>query len=66
MSEMDISPFKTLIIAAQGGNPDAMSQVLAWYRNSLRLLARLHVTPLLQSKFDESDNRSITWLRHRR
>lgn len=49
------SQFKLQIIAAKAGNADALSEVFAGFRNYLWLLARLHVEPLLQAKFDESD-----------
>lgn len=44
-----------LIQAARGGDDQAKSQLLTCFRGYLRLLARLHVRPMLRSKFDESD-----------
>ncbi len=44
-----------LIYAAQRGEPDAKADLLGRFRHYLRLLAHLHVKPLLKSKFDESD-----------
>ena len=44
-----------LIAAAQRGEPDAKADLFGCFRQYLRLLAYLHIKPLLKSKFDESD-----------
>ncbi len=51
-SEQDIAD---LIAASRNGDHDARSRLLGAFRDYLRLLANLHVRPLLKSKFDESD-----------
>lgn len=51
-SELDISE---LISASRAGDPKAKAELLGAFRDYLRLLANLHVRPLMQAKFDESD-----------
>jgi RNA polymerase sigma-70 factor (ECF subfamily) len=50
--ELDITG---LIAASRKGDFAAREKLLGYYREYLRLLAHLHVKPLLKSKFDESD-----------
>ncbi len=50
--ELDITG---LIAASRKGDFAAREKLLGHYREYLRLLAHLHVRPLLKSKFDESD-----------
>lgn len=50
--ELDISG---LIAAARRGDDEAKAVLLGAFRDYLRLLANLHVRPLLKAKFDESD-----------
>lgn len=45
----------SLIAAARRGDEEARAQLLGCFRDYLRLLAHLHIKPLLKSKFDESD-----------
>ncbi len=45
----------SLIAAAKAGESESKNQLLGYYRDYLRLLARLHVRPLLKAKFAESD-----------
>lgn len=52
MSQLEIS---NLIATARDGGDEAKAQLLAHFRHYLRLLAHLHVKPMLKSKFDESD-----------
>ncbi len=51
-SELDIT---RLIAASRAGDEGAKTQLMSAFRDYLRLLAHLHVRPLLKSKFDESD-----------
>ena len=51
-SELDIT---RLIAASRAGDAGAKTQLMSAFRDYLRLLAHLHVRPLLKSKFDESD-----------
>lgn len=44
-----------LISAARARNSEAKAKLLSCFREYLRLLAHLHLKPLLKSKFDESD-----------
>ena len=44
-----------LIAASRAGDERAKTLLLGHFRDYLRLLAHLHVRPLLKSKFDESD-----------
>jgi DNA-directed RNA polymerase specialized sigma24 family protein len=44
-----------LISTSRQGDDAAKAELLGHYRDYLRLLAHLHVKPLLQAKFDESD-----------
>jgi RNA polymerase sigma-70 factor (ECF subfamily) len=46
---------KMLIAALHDGDDVAKNELIGRFRAYLRLLARLHVQPLLQAKFDESD-----------
>lgn len=50
--QLDISG---LIAASRNGDETAKTQLLGYFREYLRLMAHLHVRPLLKSKFDESD-----------
>lgn len=52
VNEFDISG---LIAASRAGDGEAKAKLLGCYREYLRLLAHMHVKPLLKSKFDESD-----------
>ena len=51
-SELDITG---LIAASRKGDEGAKALLMSFFRDYLRLLAQLHVRPLLKSKFDESD-----------
>lgn len=51
----DSPDISELIAAARGGDEAAKAKLIAFYREYLRLLAHLHVKPVLKSKFDESD-----------
>ena len=44
-----------LISLARDGRYQAKSKLLAYFREYVRLLARLHMKPMFNSKFDESD-----------
>lgn len=44
-----------LIAASRAGDLEARAKLVGNFRSYLRLLAHLHVKPLLKSKFDESD-----------
>jgi RNA polymerase sigma-70 factor (ECF subfamily) len=44
-----------LISTSRQGDDAAKAELLGHYRDYVRLLAHLHVKPLLQAKFDESD-----------
>jgi RNA polymerase sigma-70 factor (ECF subfamily) len=52
VNELDIT---SLIAASRAGDEEAKARLLSCFRDYLRLLAHLHVRPLLKSKFDESD-----------
>ena len=52
---MEKSGISNLISAARAGGNGAKAELLARYRPYLRLLADLHVKPLLKARFDESD-----------
>lgn len=52
MNKLDTSE---LISAARNGGDNAKADLLSRFRHYLRLLAHLHVKPILKSKFDESD-----------
>lgn len=52
ISDLDITG---LIAASRDGDEKAKAALLGHFRHYLRLLANLHVRPLLKSKFDESD-----------
>lgn len=53
---MDLSnDISSLIAIARNGDHNARDQLLGYYRDYLRLLAQLHVQPLLKAKFGESD-----------
>ncbi len=44
-----------LIAASRAGKEEAKAELLVHFREYLRLLAHLHITPLFNAKFDESD-----------
>lgn len=44
-----------LISLARDGRDNAKATLLAYFREYVRLLARLHMKPIFSSKFDESD-----------
>lgn len=52
MENFDITD---LISVSRQGDDGAKSQLVGHFRDYLRLLAHIHVKPLLQAKFDESD-----------
>jgi RNA polymerase sigma-70 factor (ECF subfamily) len=52
MKNLDIT---ALISVSRQGSEEAKAELLGRFRNYLRLLAHLHVRPMLQAKFDESD-----------
>ena len=52
---MDNFDITDLISVSRQGDDGAKSQLVGHFRDYLRLLAHIHVKPLLQAKFDESD-----------
>ena len=52
---MDRLDTTTLISASRRGDDQAKAELVGRFRSYLRLLANIHVKPLLQAKFDESD-----------
>jgi RNA polymerase sigma-70 factor (ECF subfamily) len=52
---MDNFDITALISVSRQGDDDAKAELVGHFRDYLRLLAHIHVKPLLQAKFDESD-----------